>query len=59
VLKESPNNIRAMTAKAISLREMGRNEEALVYFNRALEFNPVNSFIWYNKSIAFAQSREV
>jgi len=45
VLKESPNNIRAMTAKAISLREMGRNEEALVYFNRALEFNPVNSFI--------------
>jgi tetratricopeptide (TPR) repeat protein len=41
-----------MTAKAIALRELGKNEEALTYFDRALGFNPINSFVWYNKAIA-------
>jgi len=41
-----------MTAKAIALCGMGKNEEALIYFDRALAFNPVNACIWYNKAIA-------
>ena len=45
-------NIRAMTAKAIALRELGRNEEALVFFDKAIDLNFINSFVWYNKSIA-------
>ena len=52
ILDWSPKNIRAMTAKGIALRELGRNEEALVQFDRAIEFNSVNSFVWYNKAIA-------
>jgi hypothetical protein len=34
-----------MTAKAIALRGLEKNEEALA-------FNPINSFIWHNKAIA-------
>jgi Flp pilus assembly protein TadD len=41
-----------MTAKAIALRELGKNEEALVFFDKAIDINPVNSFVWYNKAIA-------
>ena len=41
-----------MTAKGIALRELGKNAEALNYFERALGFNPINSFVWYNKAIA-------
>ena len=41
-----------MTAKGIALRELGKNEEALTYFDSAIGFNPINSFVWYNKAIA-------
>ena len=41
-----------MTAKAIALRGLEKNEEALAYFDQALAFNPINSFIWYNKANA-------
>jgi len=41
-----------MTAKAIALQGVEQNEEALAYFDQALAFNPINSFIWYNKAIA-------
>ena len=41
-----------MTAKGIALRELGKNEEALRYFEKSIEVNPINSFVWYNKAIA-------
>ncbi len=47
-----------MTAKGIALRELGKNEEALAYFDKALEVNPINAFVWYNKAISVAESRE-
>lgn len=31
-LESSPNNVRAATAKGIALRELGKNEESLVFF---------------------------
>ena len=52
MLEQSPDTIRVMTAKAIALRGLEKNEEALAYFDQALAFNPINSFIWYNKAIA-------
>jgi len=45
-------NIRAMTGKGIALREMGKNEEALIFFNKAIDLNSINAFVWYNKAIA-------
>jgi len=41
-----------MTAKGIALRELGKNEEALACFDKAIGLNPINSFVWYNKAIA-------
>ena len=41
-----------MTSKGIALRELGRNAEALTYFDKAIDLNPINSFVWYNKAIA-------
>jgi hypothetical protein len=34
------------------MRRLEKNEEAPAYFDHALAFNPINSFIWYNKAIA-------
>ena len=36
----------------IALRELGKNEEALACFDKAIGLNPINSFVWYNKAIA-------
>ena len=49
ILAESPNNIRA---KGIALRELGKNNDALNYFDRLIEFNSINSFVWQNKALA-------
>ena len=43
ILKDSPNNLRVMTAKGIALRGQGNNTEALRYFDAVLALNPLNS----------------
>jgi len=39
------------------LRELGKNDDALNYFDRLIEFNAINSFVWQNKALALTNLR--
>ena len=41
-----------MTAKGIALQGMGNNKEALVYFDKVLALNPLNSFVRKNRAVS-------
>jgi tetratricopeptide (TPR) repeat protein len=42
--------------KGVSLDALGRSEEALVCYDRALAINPQYAQAWYNKGVVFANS---
>jgi Tfp pilus assembly protein PilF len=51
VLRLDPHNARAWYQKGTTLQKMGRNEEALASFERALAQNPDNIIVLFNKGM--------
>lgn len=51
--------IRVIASKGIALRELHRLEESLECFNRALELNAVNAFVYYQKSLTLREMGRV
>ena len=48
-----PNNITALNSKAVSLLNLGRNNESLVYLTKALAIDPNNIHALINKAVVF------
>ena len=54
VLQLSPHNVAAYIGKGIALLELSYHQEALNYFDKALEVVPNDPYLWYYKSSALA-----
>ena len=49
----SKNDIKNLHRKALVLQKDGNQEESIKYFDKALEFEPNNSELLYDKAISF------
>lgn len=47
------NDVKNLHKKALGLQKDGNQEEAIKYFDKALEFEPNNSELLYDKAISF------
>jgi tetratricopeptide (TPR) repeat protein len=57
MLMEKGNNIN-WTSKGISLLEQGRNQEAIAYFDKAINKNIQDTTAWFNKGYCLNQINE-
>ncbi|RIE15397.1 tetratricopeptide repeat protein, partial [Candidatus Cryosericum septentrionale] len=53
-LELDPCYANAWYAKGFSLHSLGRDEEAILCYDKALELDPCNVNAWYNKSVCLA-----
>ena len=49
----SKNDVKNLHKKALAIQKDGNQEEAIKYFDKALEFEPNNSELLYDKAISF------
>jgi tetratricopeptide (TPR) repeat protein len=54
-----PKNPKAWYQKGTTLQRLGRNEEALDCYEKALELNPMNMYIWFSKALLLASMGKV
>ncbi len=51
IIEKEPNNGRAFQKVADCLDHMGNHADALVWYDKALESDPYNAEVWYNKGM--------
>ncbi|KAF5090928.1 tetratricopeptide repeat protein [Methanospirillum sp. J.3.6.1-F.2.7.3] len=56
IVGKEPNNVRAFQSIADVLDHMGNHDEALVWYDRALEYDPNNAETWYNKGMTLRKT---
>ncbi|HXU95001.1 MAG TPA: tetratricopeptide repeat protein, partial [Candidatus Nitrosotalea sp.] len=47
------NKARIFHKKALEFQKVGKHDEAIEYFDKALEFEPNNAELLYDKAISF------
>ena len=52
MLEVQPNNINALINKAGALGDLGNYDEAVEYFDKALNIDPINELAIKNKKLA-------
>jgi Flp pilus assembly protein TadD len=50
ILEKEPKNVRAVNSKAVALQQAGKNDEALVWYDKALKIDPRDANALYNKA---------
>jgi protein O-mannosyl-transferase len=53
IIRESPDHYRSDKIMGIVLSERGNHENSIQYFNNALENNPSDEAIYYNRGLAY------
>ncbi|HDN26204.1 MAG TPA: tetratricopeptide repeat protein [Thioploca sp.] len=56
---DKPDNYDALQSKAFAFMELGRNKKAIEYFEQAIEFNPEEFSLFYNKACCHALLGEI
>lgn len=56
IVEKEPNNTRALQGLADVNDHMGNHDEALHWYNKALDFDPYNAEIWYNKGLTLRKT---
>jgi tetratricopeptide (TPR) repeat protein len=52
VEQQGPNDFWGLMTEGNVLMDSGKYDEALGYYNKALNIDPKNSYAWYNKGMA-------
>lgn len=56
IVEKEPNNTKALQGIADVFSCMGNHEEALLWYGKALDYDPYNAEIWYNKGLALCKT---
>ena len=49
LLKIDPNHVNALNNKGLALNNLGKYEEAIDWFDKALEIDPIMLMLWVTK----------
>ena len=56
IIEKEPNNVKALQSIAEVHDLMGNHKEALFWYNKALDYDPYNAEVWYNKGMTLRKT---
>lgn len=56
IVQKEPTNAKALQSIADVYDHMGNHQEALVWYTKALDYDPFNAEIWYNKGMTLRKT---
>lgn len=56
IIEKEPSNGRAFMRVADCLDHMGNHADALIWYDKALESDPYNAEVWYNKGMTLRKT---